>query len=129
MNTGGYNGCTADCKRGPFCGDSVVQPDHEQCDDGINITIYSMSGMPGCAPGCAPSSFCGDEKVDSLFGEQCDLGTAMNTGAYDGCTPTCQLGPRCGDGVVQRDKGEQCDDGNTVGGDGCTHDCHNEIVP
>jgi fibro-slime domain-containing protein len=129
MNTGGYNGCTADCKPGPFCGDGTVQPDHEKCDDGINITIYSMNGMPGCAPGCVPSSFCGDGKVDGLFGEQCDLGTAMNTGMYDGCTATCQLGPRCGDGVVQRDQGEQCDDGNTVGGDGCTHDCHNEIVP
>jgi fibro-slime domain-containing protein len=129
MNTGGYNGCTADCKPGPFCGDGTVEPDHEKCDDGINITIYSMNGMPGCAPGCMPSSFCGDAKVDGLFGEQCDLGTAMNTGAYDGCTATCQLGPRCGDGVVQRDQGEQCDDGNTVGGDGCTHDCHNEIVP
>ena len=80
MNTGGYNGCTADCKPGPFCGDSIVQPDHEQCDDGINITIYSMNGMPGCAPGCVPSSFCGDGKVDGLFGEQCDRGARHEHG-------------------------------------------------
>jgi fibro-slime domain-containing protein len=129
MNTGGYNGCTADCKRGPFCGDGKVDPDHEKCDDGINITLYGPSGMPGCAPGCVPSSFCGDGKLDALFGEECDLGTAMNTGAYDGCTDMCRLGPRCGDGVVQKDAGEQCDDGNTVGGDGCSYDCQHEIVP
>lgn len=128
MNTGDYNGCTAQCQRGPFCGDGTVQPDNEACDDGVNLTIYSMTGMPGCSPGCKPSGYCGDGKLDGIFGEQCDLGTTMNTGAYDGCTSTCELGPHCGDGIVQADAGEQCDDGNTVGGDGCTHDCHNEGV-
>ena len=38
MNTGGYNGCTADCKHGPFCGDKIVQSDHEACDDGLICT-------------------------------------------------------------------------------------------
>ena len=32
----------------------------------------------------------------------------------------------CGDGVVAST--EQCDDGNNVDGDGCSHDCHHEIV-
>jgi fibro-slime domain-containing protein len=32
----------------------------------------------------------------------------------------------CGDGV--RASTEQCDDGNNVDGDGCSHDCHVEIV-
>jgi fibro-slime domain-containing protein len=128
MNTGGYEGCTAECRPGPFCGDGTVDPDHEACDDGVNLTVYSMSGMPGCAPGCKPSSYCGDGKLDGIFGERCDLGTAMNTGAYNGCTSTCDLGPRCGDGIVQSGAGEQCDDGNTVSADGCTHDCQNETV-
>jgi fibro-slime domain-containing protein len=33
----------------------------------------------------------------------------------------------CGDGVVASPS-EQCDDGNTVDGDGCSHDCRHEIV-
>jgi fibro-slime domain-containing protein len=32
----------------------------------------------------------------------------------------------CGDGVVAST--EQCDDGNTVDGDGCSHDCRRELV-
>ncbi len=53
--------------------------------------------------------------------EECDLGTAMNTGAYGGCTPSCKLAPRCGDGVVQANEG--CDDGNTDDGDACPAAC------
>ena len=74
------------------------------------------------------SGFCGDGKLDGQFGEECDLGTDKNTGAYGGCTATCLLGPRCGDGVVQTAEGEECDDGNTVSGDGCSRDCLAEIV-
>jgi fibro-slime domain-containing protein len=37
------------------------------------------------------------------------------------CTSTC------GDGVVAKPV-EQCDDGNTVDGDGCSHDCRHETV-
>ena len=35
----------AGCKLGEYCGDGVVQPDYEDCDDGVNI------GKP-CPPGC-----------------------------------------------------------------------------
>ena len=129
MNVGDYNGCTADCQRGPSCGDAMVQMPEEQCDDGINLTLYGQDGKPGCAPGCVVSGYCGDAKVDGVFGEQCDLGTEMNTGAYNGCLPTCLLGPRCGDKVLQMDAGEECDDGNTVGGDLCSHDCKIEFIP
>jgi fibro-slime domain-containing protein len=43
MNTGGYGRCAADCgRRGPFCGDGVVQAEEgEQCD-----------GTPGCTADC-----------------------------------------------------------------------------
>jgi fibro-slime domain-containing protein len=129
MNTGQYNGCTAECRRGPSCGDATVQMPDEQCDDGVNLTLYGMAGAPGCAPGCVHSGYCGDAKVDGVFGEQCDLGTEMNTGQYAGCLPTCLLGPRCGDKILQKDAGEECDDGNTVGGDGCAHDCKIEYIP
>lgn len=32
-NTGGHNRCGADCQLGPYCGDGVVEPGVEQCDD------------------------------------------------------------------------------------------------
>jgi len=128
-NVGGYNGCTAECRRGPSCGDSQVQSPDEQCDDGVNLTLYGTKGTPGCAPGCVQSGYCGDAKVDGLFGEQCDLGKDMNVGDYNGCTDACLLGPRCGDHQLQKEAGEECDDGGTVGGDGCTHDCKIEIIP
>jgi fibro-slime domain-containing protein len=65
-------------------------------------------------------SACGDGIVS--VGEECDDGTAENTGAYGKCNPDCTLGPRCGDGILDSDH-EQCDDGNTVDGDGCSSTC------
>jgi fibro-slime domain-containing protein len=124
---GGYNGCTADCKRGPFCGDGKVNGP-EKCDDGVNMTIYSPTpNTTACGPGCMPPGYCGDGKLDALYGEQCDKGAANNDTTYDGCTTKCQLGPRCGDGIVQAADGEQCDDGNTVSNDGCDNNCKSEI--
>jgi fibro-slime domain-containing protein len=122
---GAYNGCTADCKRGPYCGDGVVQNPPEKCDDGLNVTIWSPSkNTTACGPGCMPPDYCGDGKLDSLFGEQCDNGAANSDTAYDGCTTMCLLGPRCGDCIVQA--GETCDDCNTVSGDGCDNKCQKE---
>jgi fibro-slime domain-containing protein len=125
-NTGDYDGCTAACKRGPHCGDSVVQSPNEACDDGTNLTTYAMDGSSGCAPGCVPSAFCGDGSVDSLFGEQCDVG-AKNGDPASGCALDCRLGARCGDGIVQPELSERCDDGNTLTADGCSHDCQPEV--
>ncbi len=118
-----YGGCTTACKRGPRCGDGTQQMPQEACDDGMNLTPYSADGT-GCAPGCKLPSSCGDGKIDSLFGEKCDDGTAANTGGYGGCNPDCTLGPRCGDGHV--DEVESCDDGNTVPRDGCSAVCKKE---
>ena len=125
QNTGAYNGCTADCRRGPFCGDGVVDVPNEACDDGMNVTPYAQGAGEGCAPGCVPSAHCGDGNVDSLFGEECDDGDAPPDSSS--CDPDCRLGSRCGDGVIDDSRGEECDDGNTVGGDGCSRDCHVEI--
>lgn len=118
-NDGTYGSCTPDCKRGPHCGDKVVQTPPEDCDDGVNLSVYG-----GCAPGCKKAPYCGDGKVDGAFGEQCDDG--VFAGEYGGCAAGCKLGPRCGDGVVQMDKAEQCDDGNTTPGDGCSATCKKE---
>lgn len=118
-NDGSYGSCTPDCKFGPYCGDGVLQSDHEECDDGLNLSPYG-----GCGPGCKEGAFCGDGNVDSLFGEQCDDG--VNDGGYEECSAGCVLGERCGDGVVQS-AFEECDDGNKENGDGCDNNCESSI--
>ena len=109
----GPNACTNTCQPAPYCGDGV-QNGSEACDEGQN------NGGPSskCDTSCAVK--CGNGHLDP--GEQCDLGTANNTGAYGGCKATCQLAPYCGDGVKQANEG--CDDGKNDGSYGtCTSSC------
>jgi len=120
INDGSYGSCTPDCKKGPRCGDSLVQMPFEECDDGVNLSPYE-----GCAPGCQLGAFCGDGQVDSLFGEQCDDGD--NDGGYNECATDCVLGERCGDGVKQSPF-EECDDGNSNNSDSCGNDCESNIA-
>jgi fibro-slime domain-containing protein len=125
-NEGNYGGCMPGCQqRAPSCGDGEVQSEHEQCDDGVNLTTYSSTGEPGCAPGCEHGAYCGDGNVDSAFGEQCDNGEDNQKG-YGECKPNCTFDARCGDGVVQDEFGEECDDGNLVSNDGCSDTCQTE---
>lgn len=119
MNNGEYNGCTSDCRWGPFCGDQIIQTDVEVCDDGVNDGSYG-----GCAPGCQLGPRCGDAVVQSDH-EQCDDGT--NAGGYGECAPGCVLGPYCGDGV-ENTSFEECDDGNNEDDDGCSAACVLEVV-
>ena len=107
-NDGAYGGCNADCTLAPFCGDGVIDPPHEVCDDGLNTTTgYAMIG---CAPGCVLPPMCGDGVID--LGEQCDDGPDNLTGTQGGCSATCTLNPFCGDGIVQSEHGEGCDHGD-----------------
>lgn len=115
-NVGGYGKCDPECRRGPYCGDSIVQDDpnpetglpFEQCDDGANLAAYN-SGTEGCAPGCVLPPYCGDKIVQGGFGETCDDG--INDSSYGGCGEYCELAPWCGDGVTQPEFDEECDDG------------------
>jgi fibro-slime domain-containing protein len=109
-----YNGCTKQCKRGPYCGDGHVDAPDEDCDDSVNISKYG-----GCAPGCKAGPYCGDGIVQGP--EECD--DAVLAGAYGGCAKGCVLGPLCGDKIVQKDAGESCDDGNHQNLDGCSATC------
>ncbi len=109
-----YNGCTKQCKRGPYCGDGHVDAPNEDCDDSVNASKYG-----GCAPGCKAGPYCGDGIVQAQ--EDCDDGKLA--GEYGGCAKGCVLGPRCGDNIVQKDAGEGCDDGNHKNLDGCTATC------
>jgi fibro-slime domain-containing protein len=86
VNDGRYGGCKPGCGGlGPFCGDAMVEPGVEQCDDGRNLSTYNATG---CGPGCKGVARCGDGRVDSLWGETCDDGNAVSK---DGCSATCQL--------------------------------------
>lgn len=111
-NSGGYGSCRLDCRLGPYCGDKVTTSPPEECDDGTNLTSWAPAvSTTKCAPSCKKPAFCGDGIVQGSFGEQCDDGTANNTGGYGMCTSTCTPGPRCGDGIAQPQFGEECDNG------------------
>jgi len=97
---------------------AVFQAERGPVESNYQLTL---SGFSTIRTQCGPE--CGDGKTTA--GEECDLGKAQNTGAYNGCTADCKWGPFCGDGNV--DPEEQCDNGSkngdTYGKDGCTGDC------
>jgi fibro-slime domain-containing protein len=120
-----HNGCTAECKWGPFCGDGQVNDESEQCDNGSNNDDYGATN--GCAPGCKLPARCGDKIIQADFDEECDDGDQNNSSsdpkvAYGGCMANCKRGGRCGDGITNGP--EECDDGvndSTYGT--CNPDC------
>jgi fibro-slime domain-containing protein len=119
-----YGKCGPTCRtRGPSCGDGEVEPNEEECDDGVNLSVYDFNGE-GCAPGCVTPPSCGDAIVQARY-EECDDGEG-NDGRYGGCTERCTLGPRCGDRVVDPDHGEECDDGPR-GSTRCSPRCVNTV--
>jgi hypothetical protein len=60
--------------------------------------------------------------------EQCDDGTALNTGGYGKCNANCTLGPHCGDGSINGPD-EACDDGpnNGLGLNQCNPVCSGTV--
>jgi cysteine-rich repeat protein len=96
--------------RSTYCGDGVVQPTVEACDDG------NFDNADGCTVSCTPPSGCGNGVVDP--GEECDDANGSNR---DACVNECKRNV-CGDGFVHVGV-EACDDGNTTSGDGCAADC------
>jgi Protein of unknown function (DUF1554) len=85
-------------------GGSVASQDGGQSE--VSVDVPSDSG------GEVSVAVCGDGILAPP--EECDLGSAANTGAYGKCTRDCKLAPYCGDGKVN-DVGEICDDGTNNG--------------
>ena len=72
------------------CGNAIVEPPVELCDDGVNNGSYSSStAHRSCMPACgAYGPYCGDGILQPVFGEQCDDG---NNTSGDGCSSACQI--------------------------------------
>lgn len=99
--------CKSDCTWN-VCGDQVVHPGVEECDDGNDVD------GDGCDRGCVRTR-CGNGVVSP--DEVCDDGNVVDG---DGCDRNCTV-TACGNGVVSA--GESCDDGNDQDGDGCDSNC------
>ncbi len=96
-----------------FCGDGILDPDKEACDDGNNVD------GDGCQANCALPT-CGNGIVEAP--EQCDDGNGDDT---DDCLSVC-LNAHCGDGALHAGI-EECDDGNRNDGDDCTNGCRDAV--
>jgi cysteine-rich repeat protein len=72
------------------CGNGIVEPPVEVCDDGVNDGEYSTSSADkNCLPTCTGyGPYCGDGILQPAYGEQCDDG---NNVSGDGCSATCQI--------------------------------------
>jgi len=124
-----------------LCGNGVLNPPAESCDDGNAIggdgcsaTCQTETDWICSEPGqpCTSTVKCGDGIVSGAEG--CD---DRNMTSGDGCSADCQLEPGwtcvavgarclpvCGDGMLLGS--ETCDDGNTTPGDGCSDNCRIE---
>lgn len=74
------------------CGNGIVEPPLEVCDDGVNNGQYATSTAGrNCLPNCSGyGPYCGDGILQEAYGEQCDDG-ALNGTAGDGCSASCQI--------------------------------------
>jgi len=80
VNSGAYGTCNANCTFAGFCGDGNIQGP-EACDDGASNVGSGAYGDGVCTTTCSNAPTCGDHRVDTTFGEECDGGA--------GCTSSC----------------------------------------
>ena len=113
------DGCGPTCVS-EVCGNGSV--DHgEVCDDG------NTTDGDGCSANCLSEETCGNEVVDLVTGEVCDLGAANSTAPNAACRPTCRPAG-CGDGILDDLLGEVCDDG-AMNSDSAADSCRTSCAP
>jgi fibro-slime domain-containing protein len=73
VNDGSYGTCKSNCTFAGYCGDRTLNGP-EQCDNGKtnNVPLGSAYGKNICTAICSVAPFCGDGRVQTQFGEQCD---------------------------------------------------------
>ncbi|MBF8280791.1 MAG: DUF4215 protein [Candidatus Magasanikbacteria bacterium] len=143
FGTNAIDSCRYDCKGpGPFCGNGAVEGIFEQCDGPVVCaTTDGKYGLQKCTSFCswastddngqpiceeippqktAPIPTCGDGKLDSNLGEQCDNGVANGTP----CSPPYGKEQSCS--YCSKDfcklvylSGGYCDDGKKNGNEQC----------
>src|SRR6476659_1517423 len=105
---------------GLTCGNGVIDPATEDCDDGANNGALGDSCNTNCHWVCSIDHDCDDGKAcngaETCVDHVCHSGTAEPDGTSCGTAMLCQSGvcvaSKCGDGVVTAP--EECDDGNAV---------------
>jgi fibro-slime domain-containing protein len=107
--TGGHD-IDLGLKLGSVYETAVFQAERHTSESNYKLTL---SGFKGIKSACVGK--CGDGVVSAA--EKCDLGAAMNTGAYGGCKADCTLAPYCGDGTVNGP--EECEPSEA----GCDANC------
>jgi hypothetical protein len=116
--TGVAGECAPGCVLPSRCGDNVLDPSYEACDNGAANSDEAY-GTSACKANCAFAPFCGDGNIDGAAGEVCDKGI-LNGQEYgaSSCGYDCQVGPYCGDGI--RNGAEECDEDISWCRDDCT---------
>ena len=104
---------------GFFTGHTLQVTFDLKSDPGLQLAGWTIDDLCVVAN---TNSICGDGIVSRS--EECDHGAA-NADAPDACRTSCRAAT-CGDGIV--DSNEQCDEGPT-GGNECTKDCQNIVLP
>ncbi len=111
-DNGSANSNTSDCLAScvsATCGDGFVWAGHEDCDGGANPKTacpYNSSSCTVCSATCTntagTTSYCGDGRVDTSEGEQCDDGNVISN---DGCSAICETDTATsGDGTTAAGK-------------------------
>lgn len=81
-----------------------------QAERHVTQSNYTLTMKGFNAPFTSCVSDCGDQVVTA--DEACDLGDALNHGAYGTCNANCTLPARCGDKITNGP--EQCDNGTNT---------------